>query len=63
MLTKAYDSLKSTSQGGGLSLMQFSPLWRSLSGGQQNLFAEMKMFNKFNTSGGSVIDLEVCWAS
>ncbi|CAN0416625.1 unnamed protein product [Ascophyllum nodosum] len=58
VLTKAYDSLKSASQGSGLSLMQFSSLWRSLSGGQQNLFAEMKMFNKFNTSGGSVIDLE-----
>ena len=43
--------------------MHFSSLWRSLSGGQQNLFAEIKMFNKFNTSGGSVINLEVRWAS
>ena len=48
---------------GGLSLMHLSSLWRSLSGGQQNLFAEMKMFNEFNTSGGSVINLEVRWAS
>ena len=63
MLTKAYDSLKSASQCGGLSFIHFSSLWRSLSGGQHDLFAEMNMFNKFNTSGDSVINLEVRWAS
>ena len=60
MLAKAFDSVEAASQSGGLSPIQFSALWRSLSGGSQNLFAEMKMFHKFNTSGNSVVDFEVC---
>lgn len=58
MLAKAFDSVEAASQSGGLSPIQFSTLWRSLSGGRQNLFAEMKMFHKFNTSGNSVVDFE-----
>ena len=59
MLSKAYDSIEAASQSGGLSPLQFSSLWRSLSGGQENLFTEMKMFNKFNVSGNSVVNFEV----
>ncbi len=58
MLAKAFDSVEAASQSGGLSPIQFSTLWRSLSGGRQNLFGEMKMFHKFNTSGNSVVGFE-----
>lgn len=58
MLAKAFDSVEAASQSGGLSPIQFSTLWRSLSGERQNLFAEMKMFHKFNASGSSVVDFE-----
>lgn len=58
-MEKAFSSVERASQSGGLTPLQFSSLWRALSGGQQNLFKEMKMFHKFNLKEDSVVDFEV----
>lgn len=59
MLRKAFNSVEMASQSGGLDSHQFSALWRSLSGGQQDLYREISMFHRFNTSGQGVVSFEV----
>lgn len=55
-LFEAYSTLTSDPASKGLmNVMQFSTIWRLLSGDKRNLFKEMQMFNKFDTDNRGVL--------
>lgn len=58
ILETAFSSLDLTSGSGQIGVMQFSALWRALTS-EHNMFAELKMFSKFNKEGSSAIDVDM----